>query len=71
MSLAVDLERDLYAELDALPENLLKGGHWVVTGQFKDDDVVVMPPFEPLTLELESLCVPDSKKADSVQAAAD
>jgi Uma2 family endonuclease len=36
----------------------LDNGRWVVTGQFKDEDAVAVPPFEALTLELASLWEP-------------
>jgi Uma2 family endonuclease len=36
----------------------LDNGRWVVTGQFKDEDIVTVPPFEALKLELASLWEP-------------
>lgn len=49
----------------------LEDGRWVVTGQFKDDDRVAIPPFEELRLELGSLWVPDPDAAAPDQAEAD
>ena len=36
----------------------LDGGHWIVTGQFKDEDLVSTAPFAALNLDLSSLWVP-------------
>jgi Uma2 family endonuclease len=49
----------------------LEDGRWVVTGQFKDDDPVAIPPFEELSLELGNLWVPGPDAADPDQAGAD
>lgn len=48
----------------------LEGSRWVVTGQFKDDDLVAIPPFEALSLELGTLWVPHSETADPNQTEA-
>jgi Uma2 family endonuclease len=42
----------------------LDGGRWVVTGQFKDDDIVAVPPFEALSLELATLWVPEPEESE-------
>jgi len=46
----------------------LDNGRWVVTGQFKDDDLVAMAPFEELEIELESLWVPAPETENRAQA---
>jgi Uma2 family endonuclease len=42
----------------------LESGRWVVTGQFKDEDIVAVPPFEALSLELVTLWVPEPAKPE-------
>ncbi|MCG6859827.1 MAG: hypothetical protein LJE70_00840 [Chromatiaceae bacterium] len=49
----------------------LENGRWVVSGQFKDDEVVAIAPFEALSLELASLWVPEPEQADSSVAKGD
>lgn len=39
---------------------MLDGGRWLVTGQFKDDEVVRIAPFDALDLELGALWVAES-----------
>jgi len=43
----------------------LDAGRWVVTGQFKDEDIVAIPPFEALSLELATLWVPEPPVPDA------
>jgi Uma2 family endonuclease len=49
----------------------LEDGRWVVTGQFKDYDVVAVAPFEALNLALSPLWVSASDQVDQDRAGAD
>ena len=44
---------------------------WVITGQFKDGDLVTIPPFEALSLALGNLRVPEPVETDGGQSEAD
>jgi Uma2 family endonuclease len=46
----------------------LDAGRWVVTGQFKDDDLVSIAPFEAVNLELANLWLPEPEQTDASQA---
>jgi len=48
----------------------LEAGRWVVTGQFKDDELVSIVPFEAVNLELANLWLPVAKQPDSDQTEA-
>jgi Uma2 family endonuclease len=48
----------------------LEAGRWVVTGQFKDDELVSIAPFEAVNLELANLWLPEAEQFDSDQTGA-
>lgn len=49
----------------------LDDGRWVVTGQFKDNEIVSIAPFEALNLELANLWVPEPEETHPDQAGND